>query len=163
MSDIVLLDTSIYLNVLNVPQFNQDRKMILSEFEKRIKNRSHFFLPLVTILETGNNISRLENGELRWKFANILVEDVKNAVHGKSPYRPTFFPDNGLFLAWLEAFPELAKRNKSQRKTNEGVSLTDVSIIKEWEQTCSRHSMSSVLIWSLDCDLKCYHQKATKR
>lgn len=38
----------------------------------------------------------------------------------------------------------------------EGTSLSDHSIIKEWEKLCKRHRMSRVLIWSLDADLIAY-------
>lgn len=59
-------------------------------------------------------------------------------------------------MEWLVEFPDYAQRNKSETKTREGVSLSDLSIIKEWEQTRDRHFMSRVLIWSLDSDLSGY-------
>lgn len=93
MSDIVLLDTTVYLNVLNVPGRNQQREEIF---------------------------------------------------------------DSSVFAQWLNTFPDFAQRNKSPDKTTEGISLSDLSIIKEWEQTRDRHSMSRVLIWSLDSDLAAY-------
>lgn len=156
MSDIVLLDTSVYLNVLDVPGRNQDRLAILEEFGDRCKQGDYFLLPMATIWETGNHIAKLSKGNERRKYAEKLVNDVKGAIHGNTPYRPTHFPDREEFLRWLADFPAHAQKNKSASKTREGVSLADLSIIKEWERTRSIHSMSRVLIWSLDGDLTRY-------
>jgi hypothetical protein len=159
MSDIVLLDTSVYLNVLDVPGFNQDREKILEAFQVSIRNGDHFLLPLAAVWETGNHIADLDNGQLRRNYANILVADVRNAFSGAVPYRATHFPDREEFLIWLGDFPEVAMRNKSAEKQREGVSLADLSIIKEWGRNCERHSMSRVRIWSLDSDLEAYDRQ----
>jgi len=156
MSSIVLLDTSIYLNVLNVPGYNQDRSDVLAEFERLIKQGSHFLLPMATIWETGDHIADVPGGRVRRDFATTLVNDVQKAINGKSPYRPTHFPDQDQFLAWLVEFPDAVMRQKSPKKHREGVSLSDLSIIKEWEQARVHHSMSRVFVWSLDADLRGY-------
>lgn len=156
MSEIVLLDTSVYLNVLDVPGFNQNRDDILRVFTGRIQNGDYFLLPMAAIWETGDHIADLTDGRLRRQFAEKLVTDVRAALNGDAPYRATYFPDRDVFLTWLGDFPDYAQRNKSDRQTREGVSLSDLSIIKEWEQTRDRHSMSRVLIWSLDSDLCSY-------
>jgi hypothetical protein len=156
MSDIVLLDTTVYLNVLDIPGRNQERTRIWDEFAIRVQHDDYFLLPMATIWEAGNHISRLANGVLRYQYAQQLVTDVSAALNGNVPYRPTYFPDSAVFLAWLNDFPASAQRNKSPQKTTEGISFSDLSIIKEWEQTRDLHSMSRVLIWSLDSDLSAY-------
>ena len=158
MSAIVLLDTSVYLNVLDVPGCNQDRAVVLDSFEDCIKAGDHFLLPLSAIWETGNHIARLSNGSERRLYANELVKNVEAAVTGVAPYQPTYFPDREHFLAWLVEFPDVAMRNKSPKK-GEGISLVDLSIIKEWQRNCDRHPMSRVRIWSLDTDLASYDRK----
>lgn len=159
MGDIVLLDTSVYLNVLDVPGFNQDREGILNEFQACVQNGDYFLLPMATIWETGNHIADLPEGGRRRQFAQKLVDAVRDALHGAAPYRTTYFPDREVFMSWLVDFPDYAQRNKTDRKIREGVSLSDLSIIKEWEQTRDRHSMSRVLIWSLDEDLAGYDRQ----
>lgn len=156
MSAIVLLDTSIYLNILDIPNCNQDREAVFKIFEKRLKLGDHFLLPMATIWETGNHIADLNNGGLRYKYSVSLVDQVAAAVNGKAPYRPTHFPNQEEFLEWLKYFPEYAKRNKSTKKTREGVSLSDLTIIREWERTRRLNPMRQVLIWSLDSDLSGY-------
>lgn len=160
MSDIVLLDTSVYLNVLDVPGFNQDRGSILDDFAVRVEHGDYFLLPMATIWETGDHIADLTDGRLRRQFAQTLVEQVTQAFNNQAPFKTTYFPNSEIFLLWLGEFPDYAQRNKSEQHTREGVSLSDLSIIKEWEQTRDRHSMSRVLIWSLDSDLAAYDTRA---
>lgn len=159
MSAIVLLDTSVYLNVLNVPGFNQDRADIFSEFERAIRDEERFLLPLASVWETGNHIADLVDGQTRRRFGQKLLEDVAKAFVGEVPYRATHFPDRDEFLRWLGDFPDMVMRNKSDRKLREGVSLADLSIIKEWGRNCTLHPMSRVRIWSLDSDLAGYDRQ----
>lgn len=159
MSAIVLLDTSVYLNVLDVPGFNQDKDAILEEFGDCIQQNDHFLLPMATVWETGNHIADLGDGQTRRRYAEKLVEDITRAFNGTVPYRATHFPERDEFLIWLNGFPDMAMRNKSEKKLREGVSLADLSIIKEWERNCALHSMSRVRIWSLDSDLAGYDRK----
>jgi hypothetical protein len=156
MGDIVLLDTSVYTNILDVPGRNQNRKEIFDDFQIRIENGDNFLLPMATIWETGNHIAHLPDGNQRRQFAEKLLGNVLDALNGKAPYRPTYFPGREVFMEWLTEFSDYAQRNKSDLKTREGVSLSDFSIIKEWEQTRDRHPMGLVLVWSLDSDLSGY-------
>lgn len=156
MSAIVLLDTSVFLNVLDVPGFNQDRDRIFEQFETMVNQGDYLLLPMATIWETGNHIARLPNGSLRREYAEIFVKKVEEALNGEAPFRATYFPDTEQFMEWLREFPDRANRSKSVEKPNEGTSLSDLSIVKEWEINCKWNSMSRVWIWSLDSDLASY-------
>lgn len=159
MSAIVLLDTTVYLNILDIPGLNQCRDAVFNEFEQKVANSDYFLLPLATILETGNHISRLNDGRRRMQFARKMVDDVRLAMTGEAPYRPTQFPSREDFLDWLHNFPDKAMRSKhGRRERPEGMSLSDLSIYMEWKRTCALNSMSRVLIWSLDSDLSCNEQ-----
>lgn len=158
MSAIVLLDTSIYMNVLDIPGWNQHRGTVLADFATKIDNSDIFLLPMAAIWETGNHIARLADGATRRKYAELLVKDVHLAITGQHPYRPTHFPDREEFLRWLETFPDYAMRNKTPSKTTEGISLSDHSIINEFNRTCEIHPLSNIYIWSLDLDLNSYVQ-----
>lgn len=147
MSSIVLLDTSVYLSVLDVPGFNQDRKAVLGAFEQSIKARSTFLLPLACVWETGKHISQLSDGRLRRYFAEKLVQDVKGAFAGHTPYSPTHFPKRDEFEAWLGNFPEAATQGKS---------LADHSLIEEWHRNCALNPRRRVRIWPLGQDLAGY-------
>lgn len=162
MSAIVLLDTSIYLNVLDVPGYNQNREAVLAQFAVMIGTpegeMDTLLLPLGTVWETGNHIARLPDGARRRAYAEKFRDAVTAAFAGRRPYRPTHFPDRDEFARWLTEFPDYAMRNKSSTIRTEGTSLADLSIIKEWDRARSLNPMSRVRIWSLDADLAGYDQ-----
>lgn len=157
MSSICLIDTSIFLEILNVPNYNQHRESVLEDFRTYSLAGCTFLLPMATILETGNHIAQNGDGTLRRKTAIRFVEQVKAAFAGIAPWRPTPFPNTEEILLWIDQFPDLAGKNKAPLKL-EGTSFGDLSIIQEFHKSCNLFSMSEVFIWSLDSDLKNYHK-----
>ena len=57
MPPVVIVDTSVLLNVFDVPRFNQDRDAVLDRFGELVEAGANFLLPLGTVLETGNHIA----------------------------------------------------------------------------------------------------------
>ncbi|MBF0340468.1 MAG: hypothetical protein HQL95_05820 [Magnetococcales bacterium] len=160
MEIITLLDTSIYLNILNVPGCNQDRMAILKQLSAQTPGENRL-LPMATIWETGNHIADLRDGGSRYLLATQFVKDILRAFQGETPYMPTYLPDKSEFISWLKDYPEHAKRSKKITKPSEGVSLADFSMIKEWERTRARNPRRRVRIWSLDQDLAGYDTHPT--
>ena len=158
MSEIVLIDTTVYLNILDVPGRNQNRESVKNSFDTMIaKKAAWFLLPIATILETGNHISRLSDGNQRREYAEKMVEDVckalKGDLKGNPPYIATPMPESRKLIEWLNQFPDHAMRSKKDK--NEGGSLSDFTIKKEWEKTCADpfNRNRRVWIWALDSDL----------
>lgn len=158
MSGICLIDTSVFLNILNVPNRNESREEIAERFITLAGAKCTFLLPMVTIIETGNHIAQNGDGNTRRITAQRFVDAVKAAFSGEAPWRPVAFPVRQDMLVWIDEFPNFAGRNKAPAKL-EGTSFGDFSIIQEFHQTCKLFPMSEVFIWSLDSDLQSYHQK----
>ena len=156
MSSIVLIDTWVFLNVLNIAGYTQHRNSILDQFAQHIIQNDWLFLPTATIWETGNHIAKIRDGNVRRQCAQWFIQEVGKALVGEKPYTVTEFPDRDEFQLWLATFPDTVIRTSAKRGNGEGTSLSDHSIIKEWEKLCKRHRMSRVLIWSLDADLIAY-------
>ena len=121
MSSVVIVDTSVLLNVLDVPSFNQDREEILAEFRRLVDTDASFLLPLATIFETGNHIADLSNGGHRRRYAEVFRDRIREALKGEAPWVPIRFPDERQLGRWLDDFPDFAMR---------GPGLSDLSIIK---------------------------------
>lgn len=160
MSSICLIDTSIFVEILDVPKYNQYRASVLEDFKTYVQSGCTFLLPMATILETGNHIAQNGDGTMRRKTALRFVEQVKAAFNGDAPWQPTAFPDTTEILLWIDQFPDLAGKNKAPDK-QEGTSFGDLSIIEEFNKLCKRFPMSEVFIWSLDRDLQSYHRTPT--
>lgn len=141
MSQIVLVDTTVFLNILDVPAFNQSRLEVLNALENLVDTGVFLLLPIAAIIETGNHIAQLADGRERRRFARQFCDQVAMAVSGDAPWRAMKTPDLPTLTAWLDDFPDHAMR---------GVGIGDLSIIKEWEETCRLHVASRVRVWSLD-------------
>ncbi|MFQ3614565.1 MAG: type II toxin-antitoxin system VapC family toxin [Cyanobacteriota bacterium] len=156
MSSVCLIDTSIFLNLLNVPYCNESNAEVTADFATFVEAGCIFLLPMATILETGNHIAQNGDGNLRRKTAQRFVTAVKGAFSGEAPWRPMVFPVTEEILAWIDTFPDYAGRNKAPDKP-EGIGFGDLTIIQEFEKARDRFPMSEVFIWSLDSDLRNYH------
>lgn len=160
MTSICLIDTSVFLNLLNVPHCNQQNASVLQDFQTYYEAGCTFLLPMATIIETGNHIAQNGDGTIRRKTAIRFVNEVKAAFKGDAPWRTTAFPETKEILEWIDKFPDLAGMNKAPER-QEGTSFGDLSIIEEFNKSCKLFPMSEVFIWSLDADLHSYHQKGT--
>lgn len=156
MPPICIIDTSVFLNLINVPGKNQQKDEVAETFKIYVGLNATFILPMATIIETGNHIAQNGNGEQRRVVAQRFCEAVLGAFNGVTPWQPSEFPDKYEILKWINEFPDHAGRNKSVEKPNEGTSFGDLSIIKEYNNCLSKFSMSEVLIWSYDADLEAY-------
>ena len=144
MSAIVIVDSSVLLNIFDVPGRNQRRKEVHDRLSKLIDNADHLFIPMAAIVEVGNLIAHVKNGALRRAAADRFVKELRSALADEAPWKPINFPSNQEILSWLDAYPDSATK---------GVGMGDLSIRKEWESCCHRCSMSRVWVWTLDGDL----------
>lgn len=148
MRSIHIVDTSVLLNVLDVPGFNQDREPILNQLKSLIERSDvNLLLPFATIIETGNHVAQLSDGRERRRYAEIFANQVRSAINGEAPWTPTHSMDLSALSELLDDFPDSSMR---------GVGLGDQCIIREWEQTCLRHPQYRIRIWSLDQHLASY-------
>jgi hypothetical protein len=145
MSEIVLVDTSVLMNVLDVLGFNQRREAVLKEFARLIDAGAHLFLPMAAVFEAGNHVAKLADGRLRRRMAELFATEIEKAIRGTAPWKPVRFPDQQSIAAWLDEFPDAATR---------GLGMGDLSILDEWRQQCMRYPMTRVRVWTLDADLE---------
>ncbi len=147
MPPIVIVDTSVLLNVLGVPGFNQDRDAVLDRLGELVDDGANLLLPMGAIFETGNHIAHLPNGQGRRQYAELLRDEAQKALDGEAPWAPLQFPDARQLADWLGDFPDYAMRE---------IGIVDLSIIKAWERTCNQHPYRRVLIWAFDQHLAGY-------
>ena len=144
MSAIVIVDSSVLLNIIDVPGRNQSRAEVLDRLAALIDSEDHLFIPMAAIVEVGNHIAHVANCAQRRAAAERFVKEVRSALADEAPWKPINFPLNEEVLSWLDAFPDSATK---------GVGMGDLSIRQEWESCCHRYSMSRVWVWTLDGDL----------
>ena len=150
MANIVIVDTSILLNVLNVPLKSDQRAEVREQLERHIDRGDQLFLPIATVLETGNHIAQNGDGNQRRRCAQRFVATVRTAVEDSVPWALAPLPDNETLVSWLDDFPDSA---------TSGVGIGDHSIRKIWEQVCDEFPGARVLVWSLDWSLQGYDRQ----
>ena len=142
MPEVVLVDTCVLLNILDVPGFNQDREDVLADLTAMLDaDDVTLLLPFAAIIEAGNHIAQLPDGRVRRDVAAKFCQEVCSAIDGNSPWTPTQAMEIRDLRSWLVEYPDHAMR---------GVGLADLSILKEWEAACVRHPRHRVRVWSLD-------------
>lgn len=141
---IVLVDTSVFCNLIRVPGWDQDAELVEAEFKEMSDKGASFMLPLVVFIETGNFIGHLKDGGRRWDYSKILADQVKQAVEGSAPWTPTPLPEARDILGLISDFPESAVQ---------GCGLADHSIIKECVRLRSLFRGRPVRIWTKDAQL----------
>lgn len=149
MGAICLIDTSSFLEILNVPHKASQSELILQKLEEKIKAGESLFLPMATILETGNHIAQNRDGNQRRICAETFVVQVTQALEGKSPFTPINFLKQEDLQGWLKEFPDQAMGGRG---------LGDLSIIHDWQRICDQNPSRRVYIWSLDKHLKGYER-----
>lgn len=155
---VCLIDTSIFLNLLNIPGKNQEMEAVTTDYKEYVDLGVTFILPMATIIETGNHIAQNGDGQQRRKSAERFVDAIKGTLTETPPWKLNEFPNMHEISNWIDEFPGHAMRNKTAKKPNEGTSFGDLSIIKEYEKCCNRFSkFTKVFIWSLDSDLQSYN------
>ncbi|NYG33710.1 hypothetical protein HZU83_07735 [Sphaerotilus montanus] len=151
MNAVCLLDTSVLVEILDVPGKSQHCAVTRSALATRIEEGQTLFLPMTTVLETGNHIGQVGDGTLRRRCAQRFVAQVGQALEGKSPFKPISFLRTDDLRQWLAEFPDHAGR---------GSGLGDLSIIHDWKRLCAQNAARRVYIWSRDQHLQAYDRAA---
>lgn len=161
MADIGLIDTTILLNLLNVPNRNQKVAQVRADFKTYTEAGCRFIIPFVVAVEVGNHISQNGDGQSRRQSATRFVSMMKATFKGDLPFEISDFDPKQEWQNWIDEFIDKAGQNKTATKPNEGMSLADLSIIKEFEaleakNKANKNKHVKVFIWSLDSDLSAY-------
>jgi len=141
MKSVCLIDTSVFLEILNVPDKAEMHELIIEELEEKIRDGEGLFLPMATIFETGNHIGQNGDGSQRRDCALKFVEQVALAIDRKSPFVPLNFVEANVMRAWLSEFPNWAR---------DGSGLGDLSIIQDWQRLRQQNRARRVYTWTHD-------------
>lgn len=145
------IDTSILVNILDIPGMNQDRETVLNEYQELKVNRNTFILPLATIIETGNHIAHIDDGNIRRKKGIEFAEMLHKIANDESPWK--FFEDE----VTREEIAVIANRLPDSVIYESGVG--DLSIIAAYEKYKNNiPAIGYIRIWSMDGHLKNYEE-----
>ena len=143
------IDTSVFLNIIDVPGRNQQREEVMLELRKLMEDLKNnvLVLPFATIIETGNHIAHCGNGSERRESAKRFVECIENTINNNAPWQ---YYGNQMTTEDLheicKEFPDVAMR---------GEGFGDLSIVKAYKKYKNETpAIHKIRIWSVDGHLK---------
>ncbi|MBI2710303.1 MAG: hypothetical protein HYX34_11500 [Actinobacteria bacterium] len=150
-----LIDTSVLLELLDVPFCNDRRDEVIAEFEDRIRRGINFQMPAAALVEAGGHVSRISDGSARRRCATHLAELIGATVAGKAPWTFTRLSWDDDFLDRLLApsddLPLALVESLAQRHLEMG----DLVIVAEWQRLRENldPQVVEIDVWTLDNSL----------
>lgn len=148
MSKVHFLDATVLVALLNIPNKNDHYEEAKAEYEQLVQNGDVFVLPVAVLVETGNHIAHIFNGDVRRKIAKNFVEIVTKAQNMEDNWNLSPAISDKVLKAILTCFPD---------KAVQGLGFGDVSIIKQFEDYWNNcQPIGEMRIWSFDHHLDGY-------
>ncbi len=148
MTTITLIDTSVLNELLEVPGKCQQAEVVQAEFKARHLAGERFILPMTAIIETGNQIAQVKQGDRR-AAAERFVAFVERARAEEPPWTVAEVTWGAELLGHLCAgdstgmsFVDLAG--------NGLLGGGDTAILVERDLLRRRSSSATVLVWTLE-------------
>lgn len=146
------IDTSVFVEILNVPNMNAHHAEVMDELSSLIADKDVLILPFATIIETRNHIAQNGDGNQRRAAALRFKECLIKTIQNQAPwgyYGEQLTPQD--IQTICEGFPDAAMA---------GEGFGDLSIVRAFERYRDETpAISRIRIWSLDNHLKAYDEK----
>lgn len=152
-NQVTLIDTCVFLNLLNVPGSCDRHHEIREEFQLRRDQGEEFVLPITTIIETGNTI--VGHGGTDRRAVERFVRALEETIEGRAPW---LFRE----VAWDARFLESLHSGDSTGSSllnlmsNGLMGTGDVSILVERDQFLEETAYTNVKVWTLDANLSAH-------
>lgn len=143
------IDTSVMMNLLEVPGRCSDAQFVKAEFKRAIDDEEVLIIPIATIIETGNHIAHINNGNNRRIIASKFGEYLRKTAEGEAPWQ--------LYGVGLDKDGLLYLADHIEENALQQVGMGDMSIIHAYEQYKSNiPGIGRIMIWSTDKHLQGY-------
>lgn len=151
--EIVIVDTTVMLNFLDVPNHNNKRDLIDEQFEALVDRGARFILPLATVFQTGDHIADLPDRNNRFRYASALRDQIRKAENKESPWDSLHHLESEKEIeGWLNRFPNFT-RNGSVRG-GKGYNVSILSMIEAQKTARKRIPGGRIRMWSLNARLQ---------
>ncbi|WP_129841965.1 hypothetical protein [Streptomyces sp. RFCAC02] len=142
------LDTSVFVEILDLPHMNGHRDAVLSEMDARLKAGVRFILPTATVIETGNHVFQIKDGSVRRTRATELMRVLLKTARGQAPWVLHERTWDGAFIASLCGGGSTGM-DLAEHAVRRQLGAGDLSIVAERDLYASR-VRARVRIWTLE-------------
>jgi hypothetical protein len=155
LARVAFVDTSVLLNMLDVPQRNADRSVVLAELPAR-QEEGQLILPITTIIETDNHISQVAGGHARRECAKRFSSMLELVIADRAPFVVHEVGWDRDFLSAL-VMGGTSGSTLVEHLATAVIGCGDLSILVERDRYLSRVAASTeASIWSLDAGLQAH-------
>lgn len=146
------IDTSIMLNLLEVPGKCSEKETVKREWIEVLQRKETLIMPIATIIETGNHIAHIADGNVRRTVTLKFKEFLEKTAESKAPW--TLY-GNGLDKDEIKYLAE-----HIDEFTRFQVGIGDMTIIYAYEKYLKEQpAVGTIMIWSTDEHLAAYRQE----
>lgn len=150
--NVKFIDTSVMLNLLGVPEMCENAEEVKEQWKKNLAAEDVLIMPTATIIETGNHIAHIANGNKRREIAGKFGEFLRKTAEGEAPwqlYSVKNLKDELLYLA-----------NNIENFATQEVGIGDISIIYAYQHYIEETpAIGAIMIWSTDKHLQGYQME----
>ena len=147
MKTVYFIDTSILVNLLDVDGHNESVDAVQERFRELEDSTDEMMLPWAAIIETGNHIAQIKNGDRRRVCAQRFSEMLQDTIAERTPWG---YNENKVSKDALRDMAECFPSYSLQHRMGWG----DLSILSECVAYRKRVKKTAhVTIWSLDTHL----------
>lgn len=147
--NVKFIDTSVMLNLLEVPDMCKDAEEVKEQWKKNLEAKDILIMPAATIIETGNHIAHIANGNRRREIAGRFGEFLRKTAEGEAPwqlYGVKSIKEELLYLA--DNIEDFATRE---------IGIGDMSIVYAYQHYIEETpAIGTIMIWSTDTHLQGY-------
>ncbi len=146
------IDTSVMVNLLEVPGLCDDAQKVKDEWKQVLDEKEVLVLPVATIIETGNHIAHIPDGNMRRIVAGKFGEYLRKTAEGEAPWQ--------LYGVELDKAGLLYLADHIEENASMNVGVGDMSIIYAYEQYKENTpAIGNIMIWSTDTHLQGYRDE----
>ena len=146
------IDTSVMANKLEIPGMCSDAEIVKKEFKEAVDAKEVLILPVATIIETGNHIAHIPDGQSRRTIAGKFGEFLRMTAEGKAPWY--------LYGVELNKKGLLYLADHIEENALAQVGVDDMSIIHAYhEYKENTPGIGRIMIWSTDTHLQGYYEE----
>jgi hypothetical protein len=153
-SVVTFVDTSVLCNILDVPLMSDHSAEVKAEARERGERGERFVLPVTAVIETGNHIANVRQGDRRAAAARLV-----SLIQAIREHHPSWVLHE---VEWDDAFLTALCAGSTTGQPfvdlagNKLLGAGDVAILVERERFKSRSAHLDVRIWTLEATLSAF-------
>lgn len=146
------IDTSIMLNLLEVPGRCDRKEQVKQEWKEVLDAKETLIMPIATIIETGNHIAHIADGHARRTVTLKFQDFLEKTAESKAPW--TLY-GNGLEKDEIKYISE-----HMEEFTQQQIGIGDMTIIYAYQKYLEEQpAIGTIMIWSTDEHMAMYRQE----